>query len=59
MRLVSLALGGMALDVLGVQPIFWVGGVLLALAGLLGLAMLGAVAGDLSETLYPHEVRIR
>jgi len=49
----------MALDVLGVQPIFWVGGVLLALAGLLGLAMLGAVAADLSEALYPHEVRIR
>jgi MFS family permease len=41
MRLLSLALGGLVVDALGVQPLFWVGGGLLALAGLLGLALLG------------------
>ena len=41
MRLLSLALGGWLVDVVGIRPIFWVGGTLLALAGLLGLALLG------------------
>ncbi len=41
MRLLSLALGGVIVDALGVAPLFWMGGVLLAAAGLLGLALLG------------------
>ena len=41
MRLLSLALGGLVVDALGVQPLFWIGGALLAVAGVLGLALLG------------------
>jgi MFS family permease len=40
MRLLSLAVGGVLVDVMGVQLVFWAGGVLLALAGLLGLLLL-------------------
>ena len=49
-RLLSLAMGGLAVDAIGVRPIFWAGGSLLALAGGLGLIFLreddrgGAVA---------------
>ena len=35
------ALGGLVVDALGVAPLFWIGGGLLALAGGLGLALLG------------------
>lgn len=41
MRLLSLALGALVVDWLGVQPLFWTGGILLALAGVLGLVLLG------------------
>jgi len=41
MRLLSLALGGILVDTVGIRPLFWVGGALLALAGLLGLTLLG------------------
>ncbi len=41
MRLLSLAAGGVLVDAVGVRPVFWAGGVLLALAGVLGLALLG------------------
>ena len=41
MRLLSLALGGLVVDAFGVEPLFWVGGTLLALAGVLGLLLLG------------------
>ncbi len=41
MRLLSLALGGVLVDMVGVRPLFWAGGILLALAGLLGLGLLG------------------
>jgi MFS family permease len=41
MRLLSLALGGWLVDRAGIQPLFWAGGTLLALAGLLGLGLLG------------------
>jgi len=40
MRLLSLALGGVLVDAFGIQPLFWGGGVLLAAAGVLGLALL-------------------
>ena len=40
MRLLSLALGGLVVDTLGVRPLFWAGGTLLALARLLGLILL-------------------
>ena len=41
MRLLSLAVGGWLVDLVGIRSVFWVGGTLLALAGLLGLAFLG------------------
>jgi len=41
MRLLSLALGGALVDVWGIAPVYWLGGTLLALAGVLGLALLG------------------
>lgn len=40
-RLLSLALGAVLVDAVGVRPVFWMGGTLLALTGLLGLALLG------------------
>lgn len=40
-RLLSLGLGGLLVDTVGIRPVFWVGGGLLALAGGLGLALLG------------------
>ena len=33
-------LGGWLVDVAGIRPLFWAGGALLALAGLLGLVLL-------------------
>lgn len=41
MRLLSLGLGGVFVDAVGIEPLFWTGGVLLATAGVLGLALLG------------------
>ncbi|MDP9353303.1 MAG: MFS transporter, partial [Chloroflexota bacterium] len=41
MRLLSLGLGGLLVDGVGVRPLFWVGGLLLVLAGVLGLVLLG------------------
>ncbi|MBI2755176.1 MAG: MFS transporter [Chloroflexi bacterium] len=41
MRLLSLALGGVVVDALGIRPLFWGGGTLLLLAGALGLLLLG------------------
>ncbi len=41
MRLLSLGIGGAAVDIVGVRPVYWTGGVLLALAGALGLVLLG------------------
>jgi len=40
MRLASLALGGLVVDHLGIGPLYWIGGTLLALAGVLGLTLL-------------------
>jgi len=42
MRLLSLGLGGLLVDAVGIRPVFWMGGLLLALAGLLGLSLLGS-----------------
>lgn len=42
MRLISLGLGGALVATIGIQAIYWVGGTLLLLAGLLGLALLRA-----------------
>lgn len=41
MRLLSLGLGALVVDQLGVEPLYWMGGTLLFLAGALGLATLG------------------
>ncbi len=41
MRLLSLALGGVLVDAVGIRPLYWTGGALLATAGVLGLALLG------------------
>ncbi|MDP9366161.1 MAG: MFS transporter, partial [Chloroflexota bacterium] len=40
-RLLSLAAGAVLVDAVGVRPVYWLGGTLLASAGLLGLALLG------------------
>lgn len=40
MRLLSLAIGAVVVDAIGIQPLFWAGGTLLALSGLLGLVLL-------------------
>ncbi len=41
MRLISLAAGALAVDAVGIRPLFWAGGTLLTLAGGLGLHLLG------------------
>ena len=41
MRLVSLAVGGLIVAAVGVEQLFWAGGALLAIAGVLGLRLLG------------------
>lgn len=41
MRLLSLALGGWLVDVVGITPLYWLGGTTLAVAGVLGLVLLG------------------
>lgn len=41
MRLLSLAVGAILVDVIGIQPLYWAGGALLALSGVLGLVLLG------------------
>lgn len=41
MRLISLAGGAIMVDAAGIRAVFWTGGALLALAGLLGLILLG------------------
>ncbi len=38
-QLLSLAVGGFLVDRIGIRPVFWSGGTLLFLAGLLGLAL--------------------
>ena len=40
-RLLSLAVGAILVEVIGIQPVFWTGGVLLVLSGVLGLILLG------------------
>ena len=42
MRLLSLAVGGLVVDTFGIRPLFWGGGALLMLAGVLGLVLLGS-----------------
>ena len=41
-RLASLAMGAVIVDRFGVEPLFWVGGSLLFIAGAIGLAMFGS-----------------
>ncbi len=41
MRLLSLAIGAVVVDALGIKPLFWSGGALLVLAGVVGLILLG------------------
>jgi predicted MFS family arabinose efflux permease len=40
-RLLSLAAGAMLVDTIGIRPVFWLGGTVLAVAGLLGVSLLG------------------
>lgn len=40
-RLLSLALGGLVVEAWGIRPLYWLGGALLAAAGVLGLTLLG------------------
>ena len=53
MRLLSLVLGGLLVDAVGIQPLFWTGGMLLTTAGVLGLVLLG---GYNLRTQYLAEV---
>ena len=39
-RLLSLLIGGLTVDLVGVQSLYWAGGVLLIRAGFLGLILL-------------------
>jgi predicted MFS family arabinose efflux permease len=41
MRLVSLAIGGIVVDTVDIEALFWGGGTLLALTGVVGLVLLG------------------
>ena len=41
MRPMSLTLGAVLADVVGFQPLFWTGDALLAIAGILGIVLLG------------------
>ena len=41
MRLLSLAIGGLLVDAIGIRPVFWLGGALLVAAGVLGLTWSG------------------
>lgn len=54
MRLLSLAAGAVLVDQLGIQLVFWIGGALLMLAGVLGLVLLGRY--DFRTTLADHGV---
>jgi sugar phosphate permease len=40
MRLVSLAVGAVIIDSVGIRPLYWFSGTLLSLAGVLGVALL-------------------
>lgn len=40
-RLLSLAIGAVLVDVVGIRPVYWIGGTLLAASGILGLILLG------------------
>lgn len=50
-RLLSLALGGMLADIVGIRAVYWIGGGVLAGAGVLGLALLG---GEMTGDHRPH-----
>jgi MFS family permease len=51
MRLLSLGLGAIVVDRIGVEPLFWIGGSLLFLAGVLGLTLLGRMRFAERETV--------
>jgi predicted MFS family arabinose efflux permease len=40
-RLLSLAVGATLVDVIGIRPVYWMGGSLLVVAGVIGIALLG------------------
>lgn len=42
MRLLSLAAGALVVDAIGIRALFWAGGTFLAIAGMLGLVLLGS-----------------
>jgi hypothetical protein len=50
MRLVSLGVAAVVVDRVGIEPLYWIGGSLLALAGVLGLVLLG---GQRLQALEP------
>lgn len=53
MRLLSLALGAVVVDTIGIRPLFWGGGTLLALAGVLGVVLLGAYEFRMRSPTHP------
>src|SRR5215207_5756423 len=40
-RLLSLAVGAVLVDRIGIRPVYWIGGTLLTVTGIIGLALLG------------------
>ncbi len=53
MRLLSLAVGAILVDVIGIQPLYWAGGALLTLSGVLGLVLLGDYDFHQPSTIDP------
>jgi hypothetical protein len=56
MRLLSLALGGLLTDRVGISAVYIAGGSLLALAGVLGLALLGNLPLRSTDATSRHAV---
>jgi MFS family permease len=42
MRLLSFAIGAVMVEAIGIRSLYWIGGTLLAAAGVLGLVLLGS-----------------
>jgi MFS family permease len=57
LQLLSLAVGGVLVDRVGIQPVYWVSGGLLLLAGLLGLLLLGGYDFKQSQAVTQADSR--
>jgi MFS family permease len=57
MQLLSLAVGGLVVDQVGIRPVYWGGGVLLFIADALGLLLLGGYTRRSNPE--PTEIRVQ